>query len=151
MLLISVLINLSALATYGYYRWYQNSSEKSKHRRSEFRKFLYKKLQLNDAQKVQMDTLHNRYVREIKPIYKKIRRLRGEMITVLRQDSVDLNLVQSKVDSIKEFEKKIEMASAKNLLRYKKILNSEQQEKFIDIIYGRYDRNKKEKKPDKKE
>ena len=150
LLLISVAINLSALGTFSYYKWFHNSHGRSRNRRAEYRKQMYEKLKLNPAQRAQMDTLHARFIRDNKPIWEKSRKLRGEILSSAEKDSVDMALVEQKVDSLIALEKMIEIASVKNLMRYKKILNDEQQKEFMKMIYRRYHIPKVEEKSVKK-
>ena len=146
LLLVSFVINLAVLATYSYYRWLQSPASGFKRSRSNYRELMYKRLKVTDEQRAQMDTLHSRFIKRNKPIWRKIRELRGQMSIMLDKDSVALDSIKQKVDSLKSLEKIVEMESVKNLMRYRSVLSPEQYKTLMKMIFGRYQGEKESQK-----
>ncbi|NOZ62399.1 MAG: Spy/CpxP family protein refolding chaperone [Calditrichaeota bacterium] len=147
LLLISLIINFSVLATFSYYRWLHNSKNTARSHRSDFRSRMKKRLNLTDDQEKQINDLRAQFFERIRPLRNKIHAQRRDMMQLISQDSVDTNLVMQKLDSLKELEKQIDVESVKNLLRYREALSAEQQKRFMKMITGRMHRDSRRGKP----
>ncbi len=150
LLLISLIINITVLITFSYYRWFHEPQERSKYHRSGFRERMHKRLKLTDEQEKQIGELRKQFFERIKPVREKIHSQRRILTNLIFEDSVDFNLITARLDSIKELERKIELESVKNLQKYREVLSPEQQAEFKKMITSRYQESDSRKKADSK-
>ncbi|OQX86749.1 hypothetical protein B6D60_05515 [candidate division KSB1 bacterium 4484_87] len=147
LLVISLIINFSVLATFSYYRWLHNSESSTRSHRSDYRSRMKKRLHLTDEQEKQISELRSQFYDRIRPLRKKIHIQRREMMQLIGDENVDTNMVMQKLDSLKKLEKQIDVESVKNLLRYREVLSPEQQKKFFEMITSRMHGDSRRGKP----
>ena len=68
LLIFSVIINISTLATFGYHRWFEPKKQKFNRSRSNHREYLSKKLGLTEEQSQQVQKLRSELWQQIKPL-----------------------------------------------------------------------------------
>jgi len=147
LLLLSLLINISAVATFAYYQWfYSEKSPKENIRRLHSRP-PYRRLDLTAEQREAMHNLRKNLFNEIRPLHDQLQQKRHEMITLLEQDSVSWDQIEEKINQISEIEKQIQRNTISNFLEYAKVLTPEQREKFLRMMALKILDNRRGNKP----
>ena len=137
LLIISLVINISTLGTFGYYRWLKPEKKKRSESYQRHRESLQKKLGLTDEQSAKMDTLRKSLFNEIKPLFKQVQKNRSEVIEMIKQDSIALEKIYLRIDRINDVETEIHKKATANLVNYRTILTEEQRHKFIEMVAGK--------------
>ena len=144
LLFFSIILNISTIATFSYYRWFQHdgsshskrysSDEKRSNRRKSFDSKLAKDLNLSEEQSEQMRELRSKFFKGFKPLMSELHKERKEFTEILKQDSLDTLKVNEKIEAISKIQKQIHFYSMKNLLKHRSILNDEQWRKFKSMF-----------------
>lgn len=133
LLIISLLINISAIFTFSYYRWF-HPQKTDRSYRGKHKSYLQKKLDCTKEQMEEMSKLRDKLFEEMKPYRDQLHQQRETLIEVLKQDSVSNEKIEEMVDSLTQTEKRIHKLAISNLIKYRSILNPEQREKFLKIM-----------------
>lgn len=145
LLFFSIILNISTIATFSYYRWFQHDwrtsskrdasdGEKRSDRRKSFESRLAKNLNLTDQQVEQMREIRSEFFKGFKPLMSDLRNQREEFTELLKQDSLDTLKINEKIETISKIQRQIQFYSMKNLLKHRAILDNEQWSKFKSIF-----------------
>ena len=132
-----VVINLSALATIGYHRWFGHGEKGHHERRHSEESYLYQQLSLSKSQAEKIKSLRESFHLQTDKISSALLKSRTELVELLmasEPDSENINEALREIDSMQsELQKKV----IYYLLKEKEILTPEQQQKFFSIIKER--------------
>jgi len=137
LLIFSIIVNISTIATFSYHRWYKPKNKTYLAQSERHRESLSKKLGLTEEQSAKIRELKTNFWKEIKPLKNELSRERSEFVEILKQDSVNTEEVNRKIDKISEIQRQMQHKTVENLLKHKSILTPEQSEKFISIMTRR--------------
>ncbi len=137
LLLISLVINISTLGTFSYYRWIRSDKTKRAESAIRHKDFWNKKLGITDEQSKKMDEIMKEFFAELKPLREEIRTKRIELAELIKQDTVVMERINDKVEQIAAIETTIHKKTVANLLRHRAILTSEQMAKLVDMVTSR--------------
>ena len=155
LLIISLVINISTLGTFGYYRWIRTGKEKRVESYRRHKDFWNKKLGINEEQSAKMEELRKEFFEELKPLMEEIKAKREELVVLIKQDSISIELVNEKIEQISAIETDIHKKAIANLLKHRAILTKEQTDKLIDMVtnrmFGLEERRPRHGGPDKKD
>ena len=84
LLIISLVINISTLGTFSYYRWLKPEKNNRKENINRHRKSLQEKLGLSDEQSAKMDSSGKKFFREIRPLIDEVRANRTNVIEMIK-------------------------------------------------------------------
>jgi len=140
LLFFSIILNISTIVTFSYYRWLQHDRpplakeiaerQSDAERRQSFESKLAKDLKLTPEQSEQMNELRSEFFRGFKSLMGELREERHEFSELLKQDTLDTLKIYEKIESISNIQKQIQFYSMKNLMKHRAILNDEQWNKF---------------------
>jgi Spy/CpxP family protein refolding chaperone len=149
LLIFSMVINISAIVTFSYYRWFKTKKLASVTHRSTSRGFLSQKLGLTEEQSNKVRDLRSNLWKEIKPLKIQLNEARRDLIEILKKDTIEVEGVNLKIDQISQIQKEIQQKTIENLMEHKSILTPEQRKKFIAIVTRRmYMRHSKRGHPE---
>lgn len=137
LLAISLILNVSTIATFCYYQWFKTGIDKKDEHSSRRHESLDKKLGLTEDQAVKVAALRESLFTEIKPLKNELRQKRVELFTMINQDSVSMSEIYPKLDQIMALETQIHRKATSNLLKHRAILTKEQQDLFLKMIKSR--------------
>ena len=137
LLIFSVIINISTLATFSYYRWFEPKKQIYKTHRSEHRESLSTKLGLTEEQSQKVQELRSAFWKEIKPLRIRLTEERRHFIQILNQDSVNIDEVFKSINNISEIQKQMQQKTVENMLAHQSILTPEQRKNFFSIMSKR--------------
>ena len=137
LLIISLVINISTIGTFGYYQWFKTEKKKRSESSRRHKESLQKSLGLTDEQSEKMTELRKKLFDEIKPMIREVKKSRSELVEMIKQDSASLEPMNDKIDKINDIEKEIHKKATANLLNYRTILTEEQRSKFVEMMAGR--------------
>jgi len=137
LLVFSVILNISTIGTFGYFRWVKTNKSKSFSHKRDHRDYFNKQLGLTEAQSDSMEILRSKFWQEIKPLRVQLDQARQELFQVLKQDSLDDQKINLKIDEISEIQKLMQRKTIENFLQHQSILAPEQNKKFIEIMSSR--------------
>jgi Spy/CpxP family protein refolding chaperone len=137
LLIFSVIINVSTLATVGYYRWFKEKRHSFAIDRSAHQQFLKKKLGLTEDQSQKIEELRSELWQQIKPLKSQLDDERHQFFQMVNQDSVNIQDVYRSIDRISELQKQMQRKTAENMLAHQSILTPEQRKKFFSMMANR--------------
>lgn len=137
LLVFSVILNISTIGTFGYFRWMKTGEQKPGSHKRDHRDYFNKQLGLTEAQSDSMGNLRTRFWQEIKPLRGELDQARKELFEILKQDSLNDQKVNVKIDEISEIQKLMQRKTIENFLQHQSILTPEQNKKFIEIMSSR--------------
>lgn len=137
LLIFSIIINISTIATFSYYRWFKMEKRTYATRRSTHRESLSKKLGLTEEQSKQFRELRSNFWKEIKPLKTQLNEERRHFVQLLKQDTVDTHEVYKKIDQISEIQKQMQLKTVENMLAHQSILTPEQRMRFFTMMTNR--------------
>ena len=137
LLIFSVIINVSTLATVGYYRWFKQKRHSFAIDRSAHQEFLKKKLGLTEDQSQKIEELRSELWQQIKPLKSQLDDERHQFFQMVNQDSVNIQDVYRSIDRISELQKQMQRKTAENMLAHQSILTPEQRKKFFSMMANR--------------
>jgi len=140
LLIFSIIINISTIATFSYYRWFKSTKQIYAKQRSSHRESLSKKLGLTEEQSKKIKDLRSDLWKEIKSLRTQLNDERQQFVKILKQDIVDTNTIYEKIDKISEIQKKMQLATVKNMLEHQSILTPEQRKRFFAMMTKRMHR-----------
>lgn len=134
LLIFSVILNISTIVTFSYFRWIKPGTAPAPAFRSPFKGPLHEHLGLTESQYKQIHELRQNLMKDISPLRIQISLERRELIEALKPDTVDVEKVKGQVDRISDLQKQIQQQTITNLLQHQSILTKEQREKFISVM-----------------
>jgi Spy/CpxP family protein refolding chaperone len=137
LLIFSVIINISTLATVGYHRWLKPKKQRFDRGRSSHQEFLSKKLGLTEEQSQQVQKLRSELWQQIKPLKSQLDDERRHFFQIQNQDSVNIEEIYNSIDKISEIQKQMQRKTAENMLAHQSILTPEQRKKFFSMMASR--------------
>lgn len=140
LLIFSVIINISTLATFGYHRWFEPKRPRFDRGRSSHQEFLSKKLGLTEEQSQKVQELRSELWQQIKPLKSQLDEERRHFFQIQNQDTVDIEEIYHSIDKISEIQKQMQRKTAENMLAHQSILTPEQRKKFFSMMASRMQR-----------
>jgi len=137
LLIFSVIINISTLATFGYHRWFESKRPRFDRSRSSHQEFLAKELGLTEDQSQEVQALKSELWQQIKPLKSQLDEERRHFFQIQNQDTVKVEEIYKSIDQISEIQKQMQRKTAENMLAHQSILTSEQRKKFFSIMASR--------------
>ena len=137
LLVFSLIINISAIATFGYYRWFRSEKAPATDFSSKKRMPMFKKLGITKEQSQQMKVVRDSLFKEIEPLRIQLHNERNNLLELLNQDSTAVEQINERMDQICEIEKALKHKTIINLLKYRSILTDEQRDKFVRMMTNR--------------
>lgn len=133
----SVIINISALATIGYHRWFESKRPRFERGRVDHQEFLVRELNLTEQQSEQIKKLRSDLWQQIKPLRNQLDEERRIFFQMQNQDSVDIEKLYQSIDRISELQRQMQRITAENMLAHQSILTPEQRKKFVSLMANR--------------
>lgn len=137
LLVFSVMLNISTIITFSYFRWMKTGKPKPGSHKRDHREYFNKQLGLTEVQSDSMESLRSRFWKDIKPLRIQLDNARKELFEILKQDSLDDLKMNLKIDEISEIQKLMQQKTIENFLQHQSILDPEQNKKFIEIMSSR--------------
>jgi len=136
-LIFSVIINISTLATVSYHRWFKPKKQRTDRSRSNHHEFLSKKLGLTDEQSQKIKELRSELWQQLKPLKNQLNDERRHFFQIQNQDTTNIEEIYNSIERISEIQKQMQRKTAENLLAHQSILTPEQRKKFFSIMASR--------------
>lgn len=146
LLIFSVIINVSTLATVAYHRWFKEKKYATHRSRSNHREYFAKKLGLTEQQTQQVQQLRAELNRQIKPLKTQLDEQRCHFFDILQQDSVNINEVYESINNISDIQKQMQQKTVENMLAHQSILTPEQRKIFFSLMAKRMQRGKSKRR-----
>lgn len=134
LLVLSVAFNLGIIVTFGYHKLSRRDFRKEFDRAGGHRNRMQKMFNLSEEQARFMDKDRGEIQKENKPIMDELEKKRTELFTLLNADKVDNTKVEKLINDIALLQVKIEKNVVSHLIKIRKNLTPQQQEKFKTII-----------------
>lgn len=131
-----LIINLSALTTIGYHRFFSKKADAMACRLSGD-DYLHQQLSLTRSQLDQMKAIRQSFLDESNPILIQLLSHRTELVDQLKAASPDSEQIRQMLHTIGALQTELQYQVIKSLLKQKTMLNPDQQEKFLAIISQR--------------
>jgi Spy/CpxP family protein refolding chaperone len=138
--IVSLLINLSTIATFSYYRWFRSSGTSTSFHRNLHREEFARRLGLTETQTAQVNQLRQQLWTELKPLGEQLRQERADFAELLMQDPVDTLLLRRKIARIAEIQQQMQQKSIMNLLAHRSLLTPAQWRNFTGMMINRMHR-----------
>jgi Spy/CpxP family protein refolding chaperone len=134
-LIVSLILNLSFLATAGY-QYYKQSAYWTSLFGTKMKKgsFLFEELSLKPEQAKKMREKAMPFRAEIDKRRVEIAQKRKELINLMRADNPDAKAVDSVVSEISGMQEEMQRRVTTHMLEEKALLDKDQQKKFLDLI-----------------
>ncbi len=135
LLIVSLLLNITVLATAAY-RYYAQSSAKSSPFGMDIKngKFLFEELSLNADQAKLFHAKAMSFHGELDRTRQEIAIMRKELIDRMRVDNADNKEIDAAIAAISRKQEDMQKMATSHMLEMKSLLNKEQQKKFFDLI-----------------
>jgi len=137
LLVISLLINISTIATFSYYRWFKSRHITAPTHRFMHKESLAKKMGLTEDQSEKVHHLRMNLWDELKSLGMQLNRERADFIEILKQDVIDTTRVYQQIERIAGIQQQMQRKTIENLMAHRSILTSEQWEKFTAMMINR--------------
>ncbi len=137
LLIFSLLINISAVVTFGYFKWFDSDKERRDDKPPRHRVPLHEKLNINEEQTSKMNELRKSLFKELGPLKTEIRQHRMQLVEMISQDTVSAEEIYKKIEQISEQEKMVQKKIIDNMLELRTVLNDEQRQEFLKMMAGR--------------
>ena len=137
LLIFSIIINISTIATFSYYRWLKAEKRTYSRKRSSHRESFYKKLGLSEEQSEKVKQLRSDLWDEIKPLRAQLNEERRRFVQTLKKDTINIDEVYEKVAKIAEIQKAMQLKTVENMLAHQSILTAEQRKLFFSMMTRR--------------
>jgi Spy/CpxP family protein refolding chaperone len=134
LLIFSVIINISTLATFGYHRWFEPKRPRFERGRSPQKEFFRKELGLTDEQWNKVQALKSEFWQQIKPLKTQLDEEHRHLFQIQNQDTVNIEEVYRSIDKISEIQKQMQRMTVENILAHQSILTPEQRKKFFSMM-----------------
>ena len=146
LLIFSVIINVSTLATVGYHRWFKPRKQTFSKDRSGHREFFSKKLGLNEEQSQKVRELRSELWQQIKPLKTQLDEERCHFFEILKQDTVNIDIVYESINNISDIQKQMQQKTVENMLAHQSILTPEQRKIFFSLMAKRMQRGESKRR-----
>jgi len=146
LLIFSIIINISTITTFSYHRWFKPTKKTEKTYRSTHIESLSKKLGLTEEQARQVRELRSNLWQELKPLRNQLNDERGHFIQILKQDTINIDKLHKRIDSIAEIQKQMQRKTVENMVAHQSILTLEQRKKFFTIMTKRMHSNESKRR-----
>ncbi len=137
LLIFSLIINISTLATFGYHRWFEPKRQTFDRGRSRHQEFLSKKLGLTEEQSQKFQTLRSELWQQLKPLKSQLDEERRHLFQIQNQDTVKIEEVYISIDKISEIQKQMQRKTVENMMAHQSILTPEQRKTFFSMMAKR--------------
>lgn len=143
LLIASLLLNLSFLATAGYLYYTQSGYWLSPFGfKIQKNRFLFEEISLQPEQLNTMKEKAISFRAETDSIRREIAQRRKDLISLIRADSPDTKAIEATIAEISGMQKEMQRKLVIHILGSKTILDREQQEKFFDLIENAVERGR---------
>jgi Spy/CpxP family protein refolding chaperone len=137
LLIFSVIVNISTLATFGYHRWFEPKRQRFDRDRSAHQEFFSKELGLTEEQSQRIQALRSELWQQLKPLKAQLDEERKHFFQIQNQDTVNIEEVYNSIDKISEIQKQMQRKTVENMLAHQSILTPEQRKKFFSMMAKR--------------
>ncbi|MCJ7680959.1 MAG: periplasmic heavy metal sensor [Candidatus Aminicenantes bacterium] len=149
-LLFLLIINISALATLAYNRWFKPAIPDARTDSGSSLPMLQKALDLENTQSLHMRRCRMVFVQETDPIQQKMQEKRLQLIEAMKTSDPDLSEIDKLIDEIIQLESEIQKKAVRRILEDKTVLSPHQQERFFDMFEHQVGRRDRDCCPEKK-
>jgi Spy/CpxP family protein refolding chaperone len=134
-LVLLFVINITALATLSYNRWFKSWPQSTgQGDRSESWQRLQTQVSLSRQQAQTMQDLRLTFEREVESLRQQMWEKRNALLEEARNDSPNLNRIDSLIEEIGALQTAIQKRTVRNLLKDKQILTPQQQERYFSLF-----------------
>ena len=133
-MILLVVINASALVTLSYNRWFKTQKQHPQAVPEETLTAMQTRLCLDDDQLNQMRHVRTSFESESGEIRAKMLEKNKELVTELKKTSPDRVFIEQLIEEINHLQCQVQKKAVSCLIQEKKILNPEQQEKFLKMF-----------------
>ena len=137
-LIFSLLINISVIATFSYYQWFtpEKGAKPTQRQRSK-REGLYKRLGYTDEQLKKIKQQRKKLYEEIKHLKNQLDEHRKKIVILMQSDSISIEQIYTEIEKISNIEKSIQKKVISSLMESRTILSKDQRERFVKMIAQR--------------
>lgn len=127
-------INITAFTTLSYNRWLKPRPFSLESDQSETWQTLQKHVSLNAQQSQTMQNLRLAFEKEVDSLRQQLWEKRNALLEEARKPSPNLNRIDSLIEEISSLQTDIQKKSVRNLLKDKRLLTPQQQEKYFSLF-----------------
>ena len=133
-LVLLFLINITALATISYNRWFKTRTALAEPEFSDSWEAFEEQISLNPRQAETMQSLRLSFEEEVESLRQQMEEKRNSLIEEARSPSPDLNRIDKIIEELSGLQASIQKKSMRNLLKDKELLSSGQQERYFSLL-----------------
>lgn len=133
-LLLLFIVNLTAIATFSYYRWLKPRKEAVEIGSSEIWNSLQDQVALNPPQLERMKNLRFIFEKEIISLRREIWEKRKILLEETRNPNPDLVRIDNAIDDLSRLQAEIQKKTIRNILKDKEILSPWQQKRYFSLF-----------------
>lgn len=133
-IILLVVINISALATLIYNRWFKAQRLDLAADSSESLTAIQKKMSLSTEQLERMHELRSSFENEIDGILVQMQEKRKALVAETKKAKPDIALIDQLIDEIGNLQSKVQKRTIRNLLKDKSIMTPAQREKYFSMF-----------------
>ncbi|MCX5801056.1 MAG: periplasmic heavy metal sensor [Candidatus Eisenbacteria bacterium] len=137
---ILIILNLSALGTLVYHRWFTPPKHRLPHHPERMVDFLRKELSLTDTQVAESESLRVRSEASMSGVQRELEQKRQSLMKELAADAPDSTRANQLVEEIAMLQMTLEKQVIRHMLQQNAILTSEQRAKLFSLLQERMHR-----------
>ncbi len=132
--IISIIFNISIIATAGYIVYKHRLSGSRLSEMSKRERFIFEKISLRPDQIKALNEKSAAFSAEIEKKRDEIMRERKALLSLLRDDSAGKEAIDGEISRISNVQEDIQRAAAAHILEEKSLLDRDQQKQFFDLL-----------------
>lgn len=133
-LVLLFLINITALATLSYNRWFKTKPADVEPEPTDSWTVFQEQISLSPRQSKMMQGFRLDFEKEVESLRRQMEEMRNSLIEEARNPSPDLNRMDKIIEELSSLQASIEKKSMRNLLKDKELLSSGQQERYFSLL-----------------
>jgi Spy/CpxP family protein refolding chaperone len=133
-LVLLFLINITALATLSYNRWFKTRPIQTGAEISDSWEAFKEQISLNPRQAKTMQNFRLSFEEEVESLRQQMEEKRNSLIEEARNVSPDLNRIDRIIEELSGLQADIQKKSMRNLLKDKELLSPGQQERYFSLL-----------------
>lgn len=133
-IILLVVINISAMATLIYNRWFKSQGLDLADDSGESLAAIQKKMSLSTEQMERMRNLRSSFEAEIDEIRWQMQEKRKALVVETKKTNPDMAFIDLLIDEIGRLQSKVQKRTIRNLLKDKSIMSPAQQEKYFSMF-----------------
>jgi Spy/CpxP family protein refolding chaperone len=134
LLVLLTLVNIAALATFAYHRFFPRMHFPPMERAEPPEKFIQNELGLNEQQMKEFESHFNKFRDETMPLVDSLREIRTELNRQIAEEQPNTAKLDQLANEIGRLENSLQKRTIKHMLETKKFLTPEQQKKFFSLF-----------------